>query len=145
MKSVFRDGEVVWGHIIQANSQLFQPGDEDAPGELVYSLQDKNMVRTDQLAQLATRLFSLKGTTPTNPDLATIADYLTDQFIRVFGLDVPPSLCSGINCKISTTMFFRQHLPNGKVVQGPASHRRGQKHPTRCLTSSCEVLARTTY
>lgn len=108
--SLFRDGVIVWGHLIQANSQLFQPGDRDLPGEMVYSLRSPN-ISPDDLAQVASQLGALKGTQPSSPSLAPIANYLTDEYIRVFGLSVPQSV-SANPCLISTVYFVRHHLPD---------------------------------
>ncbi len=116
LPSVFKNGKVVWGHIIQANSTLFEPGTNDSPGELVYSLEDSRDC-AEMLPIVAHRLYSLKGTEPTNPELAPIANYLTDQYIRVFGLDVPRCVCSNLNCKISTSLFVRKHLPGSMLCQ----------------------------
>ena len=112
---VLRDGVVVWGRVIQANQQLFEDGEHDCPGEVVYSLDDSRKVDVGFLEQLATKLFSLKGTEPSHEELAPIANYLTDQMIRVYGLDVPRILSPNLNCKISTVFFDRKHLPNQKL------------------------------
>lgn len=114
-ESVFREGVVVWGHLVQANSQLFQSGKRDLPGEMVYSLQCPS-ITPDELGQVAKELGSLKGTHPASPSLAPIANYLTDEYIRVFGLPVPQSI-SVQQCLISTVYFVRHHLPNS-VLSG---------------------------
>src|SRR6185503_6162156 len=31
-------GHVVWGHVIQANALLFEPGPDDSPAAIIYSL-----------------------------------------------------------------------------------------------------------
>lgn len=111
LPALFTAGTVVWGHIIQANSLLFQPGADDCPGELVYSLTDAQRVDPDYLGQVAHQLFSLKGTEPADPDLAPIAEYLTNEMIRVFGLAVPKTISANLPCRISTTFFVRKHLP----------------------------------
>jgi hypothetical protein len=38
LPALFTEGAVVWGHVIQANSLLFEPGAFDFPGELVTGL-----------------------------------------------------------------------------------------------------------
>ena len=116
LSSVFNDGKIVWGHVIQANSSLFEAGPNDAPGELVYSLQDRDDCHKI-LPLVARNLFSLKGTSPANPELAPIANYLTDQYIRVYGLPVPPCINPRLDCNISTAMFIRKHLPNNKLCR----------------------------
>lgn len=112
---IFREGTVVWGHVIQANASMFEDGDVDCPGELLFSLEDPRKVDYRELQNLASRIFALKGTKPDHPELAPIADYLTDEWTRVFGLEVPRVLSPNLKCYISTTLFFRKHLPNGKL------------------------------
>lgn len=106
-----RDGKVVWGHIIQANGILYAPGDDNCPGEVVYSLDDANPLDAKELASIAARLFSLKNTKPDNPELAAIADYLTNERIRVFGKPVPAMVSPRMRYLISTVFFVRKHLP----------------------------------
>jgi len=116
LNELLSGGVVVWGHIVQANGMLFENGDDDNyPGELVYSLADRNKVGPQYLAHVAERLFSLKGTRPHDPQLAPIARYLTDEMIRVFGLAVPASISPDARCQISTTMFIRKHLPQRRL------------------------------
>ncbi|WP_345682580.1 hypothetical protein [Novipirellula caenicola] len=115
-ESVFRDGVIVWGHLIQANNQLFQPGKRDLPGEMVYALNSPNIM-PEELGQVAAGLGSLKGTRPASPALAPIANYLTDEYIRVFGLPVPQAI-SAKPCMISTVYFVRHHLPNQLISDG---------------------------
>lgn len=113
----FEEGRVVWGHIIQANGLMFQDGNDDCPGELVYSLADPARVDPDELARVAYQLYQLKGTYPSEPSLAIIATYLTDERIRVFGLEVPTLVSPTMRCRISTTFFLRKHLPNRKLCE----------------------------
>lgn len=109
-RKVFRNGVVVWGHLIQANAALFQPGRRDLPGEMLYGLKARN-ITVNELRDAASRVAALKGTRPDARELAEIADYLTDEFIRVFGLAVPQRL-SPTPLLISTVQFARHHLPN---------------------------------
>lgn len=107
---VFARGTIVWAHVIQANAHLLDPGDGDAPGELVFSLADPSLKPAECLPGVAAKLFALKGTKPRDPELLTIADYLTDQMIRVFGHPVPKVISPKVPCLISTTFFDRTHL-----------------------------------
>src|SRR5262249_4791667 len=54
--TLFIEGTVVWGHVIQANELLFQDGPDDCPGEVVYSLQDQRLVSPQNLEEIAQRL-----------------------------------------------------------------------------------------
>lgn len=105
-------GVVTWGAIIQANALMWSPGSDNCPGEIVYSSNCDPRVDPEFLGQVAGRLGELKGTAPSHPDLAGIANYLTDEWTRVFGLPVPLEVSDGVPCSISTTFFYRHHLPD---------------------------------
>ena len=115
MRKLFRKGLIVWGHVIQANVLMFENGEDNLPGEVVYSLDHSKEIEPRHLRAISRKLGSLKGTKPNNHLLMPIAEYLTDELIRVFGLAVPPSISPDIQCKISTTLFVRKHLPNRRL------------------------------
>lgn len=118
LKDTFENGVVVWGHIIQANGLLFQPGPDNCPGEVVYCLEGRKKILPGDLQEVAHSLGRLKGTAPRDRELAPIANYLTDERIRVFGLPVPRTISPLHECKISSTFFVRKHLP-GRRLLGP--------------------------
>lgn len=111
--TLFKEGVIVWGQIIQANQQLFSQGDNDHPGEVLFSASKRFESDVNLLRQIAHSVANLKGTQPDEPHAATVADYLTNEMIRVFGLKAPDLIGCGISCRISTTFFVRKHLPNG--------------------------------
>ncbi|MCG6157375.1 hypothetical protein [Rubinisphaera margarita] len=117
LPQVYSEGLIVWGHIIQANVLMFKPGADNCPGELVYCLDRTRHVQPKYLQELAHSLFRLKGTRPEDAELAPIADYLTDEYIRVFGLKVPRSISHSVPCRISTTYFVRKHLPQRRLCK----------------------------
>lgn len=117
LPGLFTNGSVVWGHIVQANRLMFEPGVHSCPGELVYSLADPRRVTPEALHQVATRLYELKGSATQDPELAPIANYLTDEHIRVFGLRVPKKISTYLSCRISTTFFVRKHLPQRRICR----------------------------
>lgn len=113
---VFRIGVVIWGFVIQANPTLWRFGLSNCPGEVVFSFEPLNF-DLDYLQGVARSLHALKNTEPNNPQLAYIADYLTDETIRVFGLPVPKVISPRLACKISTTLFVRKHLPQRRLCK----------------------------
>jgi hypothetical protein len=117
-RELYVEGEVVWGVVIQANRLLNSAGGKNHPGELVYPLSTGSAVRPNDLGEIAARLAGLKYSAPANPELGFIAHYLTDQRIRVLALPVPRSISPYVECAISTTMFFRHHLP-GRILSCP--------------------------
>ena len=116
--TLFKEGVVVWGQIIQANQLLFSPGSDNCPGEVLFSASKRVESDVDVLRQVASSVASLKGTQPEEPHAASVAEYLTDEMIRVFGLRAPDLIACGIKCRISTTFFVRKHLPNGYLSSG---------------------------
>lgn len=115
---LFQEGVIVWGKLLQANRQLFGHGPNDHPGDLLFSPNPGGYTSVEDLDPIAQRVKQLKGTSPSDPELKTIADHLTDERVRVYGLRVPASISPRIPCMISTTYFARKHLPGGKLSSG---------------------------
>ena len=93
-RKIFRDGQVVWAHIIQVNNVLWSPStiagpenpeDDDAPGELVFAVAPSGRVTPDYLQGVAARLAALRGTEPADKNLKKIGDYLEAETVRAFG------------------------------------------------------------
>jgi len=103
------DGKVVFGCLIQANSALFADGSFNAPGEVVYD--PSGQVDVAYLGATANKIAQLKNTQPADPALRAIADYLTNEKIRVCGVRVPTNI-SARPVLISSIYFCREHLPN---------------------------------
>jgi len=112
---LLREGVIVMGHIIQVNQWMFSRGMLNCPGEVIYSLTDRYRVDPMYLGEVAHALHELKGTEPADRELAPIAEYLTDELIRVFGLVVPAKVSPDFRCQISTTLFVRKHLQKKRV------------------------------
>ena len=112
-KRVLREGRLVWGAVVQANDHLFAPGSHDHPAEIIYAPDPGHGNYLATLAQLAHRIFALKGTTPNDEGLARLAYHLTDEMQRVFGLPVPMALGNGVGHELSSVVFHRKHLPSG--------------------------------
>ena len=116
LPSLFANGIVVWGHIVQANCRLFAAGNDNNPAEVVYSLDENISLAHLRLQLAALELMALKGTSPGDSELSNIAEYLTDELVRVFGLPVPRSISAHRLC-ISTTFLIRKHLPKQQVCR----------------------------
>lgn len=113
----FSEGVVVWGHIVQANRLMFSAGNDDCPGELVYSIDDSHRIQGEDLQEVAGALGRLKGQTTADGDLLPISRYLADGQIRVFGLPVPRTISPTFRCQISTTFLVRKHLPGRRLCK----------------------------
>ena len=65
--------------LVMANSNLFQRGDRDAPCLVLFSLQSGYTSNLSFLTDLATRIYALRGTEPTDPDLKEVALIAEDE------------------------------------------------------------------
>jgi TPR repeat protein len=108
------EGRVVWGALVQANQDLFNPTGQlaGAPGEVLYD--PSGRVPREDLAEMAGKIYSLKGQEFSDPATAHFSKYLADEMTRVFGLDVP-SFILPYPLKVSSTWFQRAHLPGGAI------------------------------
>ncbi len=114
-RTLFTHGVVTWGRVVQANAAMFQSEKGGKPGEILFSLDPPESIDVGHLDFVAHSLFRLKGTQPTDEGLRPIAHYLTDEYIRVFGLSVPSTVSGEMRCEVSTTFFVREHLPNRRL------------------------------
>lgn len=114
-QQLWAGGRVVWAHLVQANTLLFEPGPLSAPGELVYDPTGRSGPLS--LGTVARAVGALKGAQPQNLALRRIADHLTNEYTRAFAMAIPPSIAPGI-VLLSTTYFHRPHLPGG-MLRGP--------------------------
>jgi len=123
LRRLFRDGDIVWGHVIQANLELFEPAPSidsytyDRPGEIVFSLDDPAVATPSLLEQVASYLAALKYVGGLDIELQPWAEYLNAETIRVVGKQVPAKISPAAKCFVSTTLFRRSHLPDGILCQ----------------------------
>ena len=123
LRRLFRTGRIVWGHVIQANDELFTPAPSmdsytyDRAGEIVFSLEDRVIVTPGHLEHVASELSGLKDVDDLDGELQSWADYLNAETTRVAGWQVPTRLSPCTLCFVSTTLFRRSHLPDGILCQ----------------------------
>jgi hypothetical protein len=113
---LYREGIIVWGHIIQANELLFEKGKRDHPAAIVYSLERIVDREPEILARVARFLFSIKGK-ETDQELQEFSEKLAGEIVADWKLPVPLSLAGGVQCFYITTMVVRKHLPK-KILSG---------------------------
>lgn len=104
-------GEVVFAHLIQANSLLFQPGDSDAPAAIVFSSDHYYDDHVDELLIIGHAMFDLKGKTQDDPELKRFAKAITDEVSALFNVKLPEKLTNGRKVYYSTIIIHRKHLP----------------------------------
>lgn len=111
VETLIRDGRVVWGAIIQANYLLFEDDENNAPAEIVFSLDPVDNVTPEFLLDVAADLASLKDTQPDDPELRVIADRLTSEDGGENGAPVPHAISPDIQCYTSCIYIVRNYLP----------------------------------
>ena len=117
---LLKSGAVTWAVIVQANMNLFKPGPQDHPAQVVYGA---NVVADpDLLLRAANRLYQLKNTSPANIEDRAMAELISDELDRNMGVELPASFGSSITSRAnedhthvklltSSFMVFRAHLP----------------------------------
>jgi len=117
-RQLLEEGRVTWGHVVQANEMLFQPGPHDCPGAVVYAADPSVALSLEELGGIAGRMFDeLKDAERPDPALAEISRVLTDEMSRPFGISLPPALSPNAPCALSTVFVARKHLPNAVLSQ----------------------------
>ncbi|QDV25778.1 hypothetical protein [Aureliella helgolandensis] len=123
LRRLFSKGKIVWGHVIQANDELYLPAPSvdsytyDRAGELVFSLDDSVEPPPSQLERVAVALAGLRYASELDSELQPWADYLDAETTRVVGKQVPDRIAPCGTFFVSTTLFRRSHLPNGVLCQ----------------------------
>ncbi|WP_131736004.1 hypothetical protein [Actinomadura roseirufa] len=106
-------GQVVWGHVVRANTPLFEAGRGDSPASVVYSFAPVFDDEPDELALVAQRLFRLSGSPQEDPELRKLATSIADEKARELRVPVPPSLAGSEPVFLTTVLVSRRHLPSG--------------------------------
>ncbi len=117
-KIVQTEGQIVWGHLVQANSSLFDKGPNDCPADVIYSFDPFFDDRLDALAEIAEAVSELKGTEPNEPGQLEVARHLTDEYTRIFKHPVPPEMTGGREVFLTSLMVIRKHLPGYYLQNG---------------------------
>jgi hypothetical protein len=107
---------VVWATFAQVNRLMFEPGETDSPGSMIYSVDPYYDTHPTELLRIADALYDLKHTDPDDAELATFAKLLTDELKRGMRLQVPPRYTGGRVVYHSAMVFARKHLPAGYIT-----------------------------
>lgn len=112
---VFKEGKLTWGHIIQANVLMFEPGKANCPAEVLLWLDSLDRFDIDEFESMADELYELKGESDIleDKDEKEYAEHLEDEMERNFGSNIPHSISQGYNVKSSVIYCQRKHIPNG--------------------------------
>ncbi len=119
---VLRRGEAVVGWMYMANTLLFEDGDDNAPGGVVYSF-DRGLADVpERLAPIAAELYRYHAEADDVVPLPAAAweraiyDSVYSGLERPFHQRLPPSIAGSRIVYHSSVFFFRQHLPTGRLT-----------------------------
>lgn len=59
-KDIWRQGQIVWGYVVMANLDLYMPGKDDLPGDVIYSLSAPDEQAFQRLPEIAEALYAEK-------------------------------------------------------------------------------------
>jgi hypothetical protein len=122
---VMRDGVPIVGWIVQANMDLYQPGNGDEPALVLVSFDDVPSAEVDALAR---KMFALKGRRHSNPVDREVAALVDDeQYLRGGCFQLPLEFSGGLRVYVAHVMVERQLLPHGFLL--------GRQLPCRAIPS----------
>lgn len=138
-RALWTHGEVWWGRMLMANSTVFAPGDEDAPGLAIWSADPFVQATPHWLDRVKQRFWALKrGTTDDDtplradtPGIRALLELARDELSRPQRQRLPHLLAAERVVYLETVMIIRRHLP-GEVLSS--------QHLPLVLDRQCEVL-----
>lgn len=113
---LYKNGKIVWGHIIQANEELFSHGSSDSPAAIVYSLSEAVDEDPELLRTVSRGLGSIKGKQLTSKELQKFADKLAHEATIDLKIPIPKQFSFGLQFYYSVTVVIRKHLPKNHLV-----------------------------
>lgn len=111
-RRLLREGEVALGMLVQANVELYSPGEYDLPASAIYSSRRTTPDLLKALSECAQRLYALKNTEPDEPEEKKFAEMITDEYRREMRVPVPKEIAGVGGVTLTTLMVFRSDLPH---------------------------------
>jgi hypothetical protein len=112
LEGLLTNGDVIWGHVVQANTVLFRPRGDTAPAEVVYASSPGEEVPPERLRRAAGAAFALRARKLADPGLARIAAALEAESERHAPLDLPDAVAHGVALRMATILVHRALLPS---------------------------------
>jgi hypothetical protein len=113
---VLARGQLVWGHVVEADPGLLEPGYEVLAARVVYGLDESFDLRVDLLRDVAGAVLELRGTQPSDRAVARLADLLTNEYLVVFNHPVPSALWNGPTLHYTSLLVSPLLLPDDYLV-----------------------------
>lgn len=108
---LLREGDLVWGHVVQANGQLFSRGTENAPAAVLFA-EDRTFDHlVDRLLRASQQLFALRSDTAVDSEFERMRAFLTNERERAWRVPCPAEIARGQRLFVATIMIHRWWLP----------------------------------
>ena len=112
-RDIWKHGSLTWGSFIQANSLLFEPGDDQHPLAMMYLVDPEQTYRASEMHDIAYRLFYAKENDVEHESWAMHGAWLANEMSRSAAIPVDPALTHGLRLECGAAMAQRNHLPFG--------------------------------
>ena len=109
-------GQVVWGHVVQANEELFSPGRDAFPAAIVFSVDPSYADRIGSLGEIAKQLFELKGCEVDDPEVNRFVSAITDETTPLLNERVPLESSTSGEVFYTTITIDPRNLPGRHLV-----------------------------
>lgn len=115
---LYEHGEVVYGCIVQANSSLFTNNilSSNLPASIVFSMDSYFDEHPYELRDVASELYKYKNKYGAPEGIRQVTDALTDEYERLFNIELPSYIANGRRVYFTTIIVFRTHLPKKRLV-----------------------------
>ncbi len=114
--ALLASGDLVFGYVVQANANLFEPGPMDHPATVIFGARPDVELDIAALEAIASAASGFKDTTPRDLALRRVADALTKEEERHAPFDLPPAITSGLPARMGDMMIHRAYLPTGQLA-----------------------------
>lgn len=119
---VLANGVNVRAVVVQANDQLFMPGDVDSPAQVIFTFDKELPDAVAYLRAVADRMFALKGKNVEDPIEHQVSALVTDEtFIPGSCLPLPDEFTEGKRVFVAHVMIERKYLPD-RCLPGPQGY-----------------------
>ena len=117
-KKLAETGVPLVGVLVQANTGLFEPGPDDLPAQILISFPGPNQATTEELTELAGRIFVMKDGPLDTPLEKRIARLVRNEaFVPGRRDKLPPDFTGGKEVYSVGLWVRRKLLPGGRLTQ----------------------------
>lgn len=117
-EQLLAEGEITWAWVVMANESAWRPGGGVVPGMVIYSFDPWFERRPSRLGPISERLLQQPDRPGVWPWEAQVSDWIAKELARPLDEPLPPSLALGRAVRLSTMLFFPDHLPHGYLTGG---------------------------